>query len=103
MNDIDPAMADALASAFERVAIELRASAGITLASLREREACHEQTDDGMPQLLDAQQVAQMLKLNVRTIRRQVHLGVLPRGVRIGRALRWSRKELENFVKDAES
>lgn len=48
--------------------------------------------------LLCADGVAKVLSLSKRTIWRMVSAGELPAPVRIGRASRWRRSDLERFV-----
>lgn len=47
---------------------------------------------------LDAPQLAEVLGLSVRTVRRLDALGKLPRPVRIGGAVRWRREEIDQWL-----
>jgi predicted DNA-binding transcriptional regulator AlpA len=101
---LDPAIATAIASAFERVAQELRASAGIRLALLREPDAeCHPRADErGKEEFMSAPQVAEYLNLSPRTFRRyrvDETLG-FPSPITIGRVLRWRRRDIERWLKE---
>jgi predicted DNA-binding transcriptional regulator AlpA len=101
---LDPAIASAIASAFERVAQELRASAGIKLALLREPDAeCPPRADEREKEaLMSAPQVAEFLNLNARTFRRyraDETLG-FPSPIKIGRVLRWRRRDVERWMKE---
>jgi excisionase family DNA binding protein len=104
MTAIDPAIANALASVLERVAQELRASAGIKLALLREPEAeCRSRDEEReMESYMSTQQVAEMLNLNLRTFRRYRADESLefPSPIRIGRVMRWRRRDVERWVKE---
>lgn len=50
------------------------------------------------PALLTAQDVARTLQISVRTLRTLDALGKLPLPVRVGRAVRWPRKELDAWI-----
>ena len=48
---------------------------------------------------LTPKDVAAMLKISKSTVYNWLSLGLLPPGIKIGRARRWSLTELQNFVK----
>ncbi len=50
------------------------------------------------PALLDARGVAALLSVSVRHVRRMETAGELPRPVRLGRAVRWRRAELLDWL-----
>ena len=50
-------------------------------------------------QLLTAEQVARLLAVSVKTVRRMTRRGELPRPVRIGRQVRWRLADIERFIK----
>ena len=50
------------------------------------------------PELLMVEQVAQMVGLGIRTIWSKVSAGEFPRPVRIGRATRWRRSEILQWI-----
>lgn len=53
------------------------------------------------PDFLTAQDVAQRLKMSVRTLYRLVKAGVLPKPVRFSRKLlRWRARDIDRFVRD---
>jgi excisionase family DNA binding protein len=49
-------------------------------------------------ELLTARELAVILKVSVRTIRRWHELGEIPPGLRIGAQVRWRREEIEAFL-----
>lgn len=50
------------------------------------------------PLLLDIKQVAAMLSISEKSIRRLLDAGKFPRPVRIGRLLRWRYKDIVAYV-----
>jgi excisionase family DNA binding protein len=48
--------------------------------------------------LLKVDQVALMLGLSERTVWRLVETGEIPRPIKLGRSVRWSRSTIERFV-----
>lgn len=64
---------------------------------LRLRE-CLGRESDNRPtaQFLTIREVAAMLAINERSVRRRVTEGTLPEPVRIGRSVRWRRLDIEN-------
>ena len=50
------------------------------------------------PLLLNVTEVADLCGLSPKSIRRLARNGVLPRGLRIGRSVRWRREEIEEWV-----
>ncbi len=50
------------------------------------------------PLLIDSRQVGELLNLSTRTVWRLLSAGKLPRPVRIGRSVRWSRSDLETWI-----
>ncbi len=50
---------------------------------------------------LTLKDVAAMLKISKSTVYNWLSLGLLPPGIKIGRARRWSLTELQNFMKSA--
>lgn len=50
------------------------------------------------PLAVSARQLAAMLDLSVRTIRTMDAAGKLPRGIRLGRSVRWSCDELRGWL-----
>ena len=55
-------------------------------------------TGELQPLAVSAKQLARMLDLSVRTIRTMDAAGKLPRGVRIGRSVRWPVDELRDWL-----
>jgi predicted DNA-binding transcriptional regulator AlpA len=51
------------------------------------------------PELLSAQAVSRMLGIGTRSLWRYIAAGKVPRPVRIGRAVRWRRLELDDWIK----
>jgi excisionase family DNA binding protein len=53
------------------------------------------------PDFLTAQEVAQRLKVGVRTLYRLVKSGMVPKPVRLSRKLiRWRAKDIDRFMRD---
>lgn len=50
------------------------------------------------PLLLDVGQVALLLEVSTKTVRRLADSGRMPTARRLGRLLRWSRAELEEWI-----
>lgn len=48
--------------------------------------------------LLDAQELADELRLSLRHVRRLDDTGKLPRAIRLGKSVRWSRAEIEQWI-----
>ncbi len=48
--------------------------------------------------LLDAQELADELRLSLRHVRRLDDTGKLPRAIRLGKSVCWSRAEIERWV-----
>lgn len=66
---------------------------------LRLRECLRRESDDRPEsQLLTIREVAAMLAINERSVRRRVAEGTLPEPVRIGRSVRWRRLDIENLL-----
>jgi predicted DNA-binding transcriptional regulator AlpA len=60
---------------------------------------CSEQAgSDADLELLSARDLSRLWGISVRTIRRLHRASKLPRPVRIGRAVRWRKKEIRAFV-----
>jgi len=55
-------------------------------------------TAEGGPIALDAKELAEMLGVSLRHIRRLDASGRLPVGFRLGRAKRWARREIEEWI-----
>ncbi len=53
---------------------------------------------DDPAQLLTADEVAKLLRVNVRTLRLMRHERSFPRPTRVGRSLRWRRSAVERWV-----
>ncbi len=51
-------------------------------------------------ELIDVREVARMLSISERHIWRSEDRGLMPRGVRIGASVRWSRSALEKWIND---
>jgi excisionase family DNA binding protein len=49
-------------------------------------------------ELLTVQQLAELLKVPVGTVYRWRHLGVGPRGIRVGRHVRYRRSDVDAFL-----
>jgi excisionase family DNA binding protein len=49
-------------------------------------------------ELLTVQQLAELLKVPVGTVYRWRHLGVGPRGIRVGRHVRYRQSDVEAFL-----
>ncbi len=72
-----------------------------TLDSLAHHGAGH--TKNGEDELLTKKEVADLLRVDVRTLRRMVRSGEVPAPVRIGdRTDRWRRTTIESFLKRKE-
>jgi excisionase family DNA binding protein len=102
VNELDPAIAFVIASAFERVAQELRSSAGIKLALLRDGDAeCRPRADAREKRMLmTANEVAQALNIHARTVRRLWRAGKLPAAIEVGTTVRWRRRDIERYVEE---
>jgi excisionase family DNA binding protein len=50
------------------------------------------------PLLLDARAVAELLRVSAKTVQRLAAAGELPLPIRLGRAVRWSRQALEDWI-----
>lgn len=61
------------------------------LAELRQRNA-------PPPALIDADEFARQLGVNVRTLRRMRHEGGVPKPIEIGNVIRWRRADVERFL-----
>lgn len=55
--------------------------------------------DDGEPLLIDVKEVARLLSLGVRTVWRLSGGGTLPKPISIGRAKRWERRAIVEFIR----
>ncbi len=53
---------------------------------------------DIKPLLIDSRQVGELLNLSTRTVWRLLSAGKLPKPVKIGRSVRWSRSDLETWI-----
>jgi len=51
-----------------------------------------------LPQLLTAEQLAQLLQMSLRSIRRKASDGELPPPIRLGRLTRWRRDVIESWL-----
>jgi predicted DNA-binding transcriptional regulator AlpA len=58
-----------------------------------------ERNSFGHPLLLSAQDLARLLNISVRSVWRRDSAGQIPRPVRIGRSVRWSRDEVAAWVR----
>jgi predicted DNA-binding transcriptional regulator AlpA len=105
------AILDRAAETFATLAAELRELAGSPRKSLDEPgqgEAHGDRVladDTAKPNivnntLMTAGDVGEMLHLDVRTVRRHAHLGLLPKAITIGKALRWKRKTIERWLEE---
>jgi excisionase family DNA binding protein len=61
--------------------------------------ACHSPPEQ--PLLLTAQQVADLLGCSPRHVQRMSDRGELPRPIRIGTLVRWTRREIESHIAQA--
>jgi excisionase family DNA binding protein len=50
--------------------------------------------------LLTAKDVAGLLNVDIRTLRRLRHLGDVPKPITVGRVLRWRRRDLDRWLED---
>lgn len=48
--------------------------------------------------LLDTKQVAEMLRVSIKTVRRKIDSGELPKPRRMGRLLRWRLCDIERYI-----
>jgi prophage regulatory protein len=51
-----------------------------------------------LPQLLNVKEVAAILKVSVRTVKRHVTKGIFPRPIEFGRNVRWDIADVESFI-----
>jgi predicted DNA-binding transcriptional regulator AlpA len=111
MTAFDPRLAEQLAIILERIAHELRQSAGTStnaLALLGAAEGSHGRakprpamnTLTTTSDLMTAGDVAKLLHLDVRTVRRMRLMSQIPDPVRIGNALRWRRRDIERWIEE---
>jgi len=49
------------------------------------------------PLFIDVKQVAALLSVSVRTVRRRWYDGTLPPPIKMGRAIRWRLLDIENY------
>lgn len=49
--------------------------------------------------LVTIKRVAQLLGVSIKTVRRMTRRGQLPRGVKIGRQVRWKLADIERYIK----
>ncbi|MCX7410756.1 MAG: helix-turn-helix domain-containing protein [Planctomycetales bacterium] len=54
---------------------------------------------DSLATLIDVEQVATLLGVSARTVRRMADSGAMPRPRRLNTLIRWSRLEIEAWVK----
>lgn len=54
--------------------------------------------DSETPQLLTVHDVAMILRLSARSVWRMCRSGRLPQPIRLGRATRWKRGDLEDWI-----
>lgn len=59
--------------------------------------------DPSLPALMTAEEVAQELRVDVRTMRRLRHLGELPKPIKWSGGLRWRRADIERFLQARKS
>ena len=50
--------------------------------------------------LIEADELAAMLRIDIRTLRRWRHEGRLPKPIRGGRGLRWERRIIEKWIQE---
>ena len=55
-------------------------------------------TQTTMPRMLNAREVAQILGVCAKTVRRLADAGGLPKGRRVGARLRWHSEEIARFM-----
>lgn len=67
------------------------------LATLDQREAC---VSSMTATLLTADDIARLVRADVRTVRRWVREGELPAPIRIGGALRWRRATIDKWLEE---
>jgi predicted DNA-binding transcriptional regulator AlpA len=95
-------LAGKLALLLRHLAAECERMAGSSKASLailrRGSAECRERAMARADTTMTVAQVAEVLHLNPRTIRRHEQLGLLPRAKRVGRSLRWRRNDIDDFV-----
>jgi excisionase family DNA binding protein len=63
----------------------------------KDDEASHRITPTSLPRLLSVEEVAAVLSVSQKTVRRKIDAGVLP-ACRVGRLLRIQRAELERYI-----
>ena len=51
-------------------------------------------------QLMTAKDVAGLLNVDIRTLRRLRHLGDVPKPITVGRVLRWRRRDVDRWLED---
>ena len=59
-------------------------------------------TEAAGPPLMTRKEVATLLRIHVRDLRRLVLEGVFPPGIKLGRRVRWRRKTVERWLDRAE-
>ncbi len=56
------------------------------------------QTVELKPLLIDAREVAQLMGVSLSHVRRLADRGALPSPRKVGRLIRWSRREIEEWI-----
>jgi excisionase family DNA binding protein len=55
-------------------------------------------TQEATPALLTAPQVAKLLQVSVRHVRRLAQMDKMPKPIRLGQALRWRKTEIQEWL-----
>jgi excisionase family DNA binding protein len=66
------------------------------------RDAVEPNTAHDSLQLLTADEVAGLLRVDPRTLREMRNAGEFPKPMKVGRSLRWRRRTVERFLAEAE-
>lgn len=93
-----------LAGALEEVARELRQLGEEALPQSADPSKCPDvetsNTNLATGEMLNARELAELLRINERTLRRWVHRKKVIRPIRVGNTLRWKRAAIELWMKE---
>jgi excisionase family DNA binding protein len=92
----DSAVLELVARRLEELALEIRRSSGTALPVPAETS----KGADVDSEHISANELAQILDVDARTIRRWSHLGRMPRPTRVGNTLRWRRSTIDMWLKE---
>lgn len=53
-----------------------------------------------MLELLTVKELAKLLKISIRSIWRYRSMGAIPKPIKVGKSVRWDRKDIEQWLED---